>query len=89
MTKDEKNREAVFTVRDEGTGISPEDLPHIFQMFYTSRSRHADAQPGIGLGLSICDAIIKAHGGAIEARNLEGSRGAEFTFTLPLEVANG
>ena len=77
---------AVFKIADSGSGISQEDLPHLFQMFYTSRTQIVDAKHGIGLGLTICDAIIKAHGGTIEAKNRIDRTGAEFTFTLPMEV---
>jgi two-component system sensor histidine kinase KdpD len=86
VTKDVDNNCAVFSVRDSGEGIAPADLPDIFQIFYTSRSKHADAHPGIGLGLAICDAAVKAHGGSITARNRLDGPGVEITFTLPLEV---
>ncbi len=86
VVKDEDSHFGIFKVIDSGNGISQEDLPHIFQMFYTSRTQIADAKHGIGLGLTICDAIVKAHGGNIEARNHINRVGAEFTFTLPLEV---
>jgi two-component system sensor histidine kinase KdpD len=86
VEKDENSHFAVFKITDSGSGISQEDLPHLFQMFYTSRTQIADAKHGIGLGLTICDAIIKAHGGTIEAKNRNDRTGAEFTFTLPMEV---
>jgi len=76
---------ARFTVSDRGCGIPEADVEHIFKIFYTTHDKHADAQQGIGLGLPICDAIVKAHGGSITARNRE-SGGAEFIFTLPLEM---
>ena len=75
---------AVFRVRDRGEGIRPEDLPHIFERFYTVGKGGADAGRGVGLGLAICEAIVRAHGGEIAARNREGG-GAEFWFSLPLE----
>ena len=78
--------DAVFCVADRGDGISPEDLPYIFRTFYTSRHNRADAKRGIGLGLAICDAIVKAHGGTIWAENRTDG-GALFRFTLPMEVA--
>ena len=78
--------DAVFCVADRGDGISPEDLPYIFRTFYTSRHNRADAKRGIGLGLAICDAIVKAHGGTIQAENRTDG-GALFRFTLPMEVA--
>lgn len=76
---------ARFAVSDRGCGIPPEDLAHVFNLFYTTHGQHADARQGIGLGLAICDAIVKAHGGAITAANRAGG-GAEFIFTLPLEA---
>ncbi|HEU5180938.1 MAG TPA: two-component system sensor histidine kinase KdpD [Candidatus Polarisedimenticolia bacterium] len=70
-------------VADEGPGIPPEMLDTIFDKF--TRANMESAQPGVGLGLSICRAIVEAHGGIIQARNLpEG--GAEFRFTLPLST---
>ena len=78
--------DAGFCVADRGDGISPEDLPYIFRTFYTSRHNRADAKRGIGLGLAICDAIVKAHGGTIRAENRTDG-GALFRFTLPMEVA--
>lgn len=80
------NNYAVFTVADRGTGIAKADLPHIFQMFYTTQGKIADAERGIGLGLTICESIVKAHGGTITAANRQEGTGAVFTFTLPLEV---
>lgn len=74
---------ARVAVADEGEGIPLEDLPHIFEMFYTSQKRSADVKKGIGLGLPICEAIIRSHGGTASAENITDG-GARFTFTLPL-----
>lgn len=76
---------ALLTVADTGCGIAEEELPRIFERFYRcdkSRS-HRGAARGAGLGLSICQAIVAAHGGQIrvESRLGEGSR---FTVQLPL-----
>ena len=81
----EKEEKALrFTVADRGSGIPESSLPKIFQMFYTTRSNETSGKRGVGLGLSICQSIIEAHGGTITAKNRpEG--GAEFSFTLPLE----
>ena len=79
----EEEGEVRFSVVDRGSGIAPSDLPHIFQMFYTTSSGGADSKPGVGLGLAICQSIVEAHGGRIYAENRpEG--GAQFTFTIPL-----
>lgn len=75
---------AVFRVEDEGEGISPTDLPNIFKTFYTSQIKSSDVKKGIGLGLPICESIVKAHGGSICAANRTDGPGAVFTFTLPL-----
>ena len=85
LTLRREQNEAVFTVEDEGEGIAEKDLEHIFQTFYTTRTRRADAQHGIGLGLPICESIVQAHHGTISARNRTDGHGAEFTFRLPLE----
>jgi signal transduction histidine kinase len=70
-------------VADHGIGIAPEDLPNIFEPFYRadrSRSRHTG---GYGLGLSLCKAVIEAHGGSIRVESQLHS-GTTVTITLPL-----
>lgn len=81
-----------FFVRDTGVGISPEDLPRIFERFYKAnraRSRANFIGPGgagSGLGLAIARHVVEAHGGHIQAESVVG-RGSTFTFTLPI-IAN-
>ena len=75
----------IFRVLDRGSGINENDLPNVFQMFYTTRGKSTDSQRGIGLGLAICQSIIEAHGGRITAQNRPGG-GAMFEFTLPMEM---
>ena len=70
-------------VMDRGEGISERDIHRVFEMFYTSSERPVDIKKGIGLGLAICDTIVKAHGGTITASNRDGG-GTVFTMTLPL-----
>lgn len=81
----ENSKFVEVSIIDNGEGIDPVDLPNVFQMFYTSNCRIADVKHGIGLGLSICEAIVHAHGGTIKAENREGVQGAIFSFTLPME----
>lgn len=83
VSEDENNHEVIFTVSDNGCGIAEADFPYIFQKFYTTRGKSPDARRGVGLGLSICQSIVEAHGGRIFACNGEDC-GAKFTFTLPL-----
>ena len=66
-------------IRDDGSGIHPEDLPHIFKRFY--RSRFSQDTAVIGLGLPLAKAIVEAHGGTIEAAS-ELGRGSVFTLTF-------
>jgi DNA-binding NarL/FixJ family response regulator len=66
-------------VKDNGPGIQPELLPHLFERYY-SHSRKAAF--GNGLGLNICKTIIELHGGRIQAHSVPG-QGACFSFTLP------
>ncbi len=88
VTEDIINNMAVFAVKDRGQGIATDDLSHIFDMFYTSKFKNSDVGHGIGLGLAICDTIIKAHGAVIKAKNNSDGIGAEFTFALKLEESN-
>ncbi|WP_244971275.1 sensor histidine kinase [Vallitalea guaymasensis] len=81
----ESKKEVEVSVIDSGEGITYKDLPNIFQMFYTSNCRITDVKHGIGLGLSICEAIVQAHGGTIKAENRQNNNGAVFSFTLPME----
>jgi len=68
---------------DTGEGISPKDLPYIFERFYRADKSRSRATGGAGLGLTIAKKIIEAHGGQIWAES-EAGKGAIFTFTLPL-----
>jgi signal transduction histidine kinase len=70
---------ATIEVDDEGPGIAPADLPHVFERFY----RGEGAPPGgTGLGLAIASWIVDRHGGSIRAENLP-TGGARFTVQLP------
>jgi len=68
------------TVDDEGPGLPPGDPARLFEKF--QRGTDEGAVVGVGLGLAICQAIVRAHGGEIEAQRLDAG-GARFTFTLP------
>jgi len=76
---DERN--IVITVKDTGIGISPNDLPRIFDRFY--RCDQSRTTLGIGLGLSLARAIARAHGGDITVTSLL-NQGSIFTVTLPI-----
>jgi two-component system, cell cycle sensor histidine kinase and response regulator CckA len=76
--KQESPSRLTITVADTGIGIEPDVLPRIFQPFFTSKKRR-----GLGLGLPICDRIVKAHGGRIEVNSIPGE-GTRFTIRLPI-----
>lgn len=75
-------------VADQGLGIEPEHLDHIFDRFYQVDSASTRKVGGSGLGLSICKAIVEAHDGQIWAESQPGV-GSRFHFTLPLKEASG
>lgn len=83
LTVKRSGDDALFSVEDDGQGIAPEQLPHLFEGALPS-GQSSDANRGMGIGLSVCRSIIKAHGGRMWAQNREGS-GAALRFTLPLE----
>ena len=76
LRRDDK---AVIAVRDHGPGIAPNELPHVFDRYWSGRPKRG----GAGLGLAIAKGIVDAHGGAITVDSQQGD-GAKFLFTLPL-----
>jgi signal transduction histidine kinase len=76
-------QQVAVSVRDTGAGISPDDLPHVFDRFYRADRSRARQTGGAGLGLAIARHLVTAHGGAISVESAPG-QGATFTFTVPL-----
>ena len=75
-TEQKQTNGVLAAVRDSGPGIDPDHLKRVFEAFYTTKSN------GVGMGLSICQSIIEAHGGRLWAEANE-PRGIVFQFTLP------
>jgi signal transduction histidine kinase len=73
-----EGRSACFSIADTGSGIPPDDLPHIFERFYHAGNKHE----GTGLGLAIVESIVKGHGGAITVDSVLGE-GATATVRFP------
>ena len=71
------------SVIDSGEGISPDDIPRIFDRLY--RADKSRSRRGLGLGLSLVRAVLYAHGGAIDVQSTPGA-GSRFQFTLPVAV---
>ncbi|MCA9403598.1 MAG: HAMP domain-containing protein [Candidatus Omnitrophica bacterium] len=85
ITASIRNRKLIVLVRDSGIGIGAADLPKIFNQFYQKTPVSLQHLTGNGLGLSIAQAIVKAHNGHIEVTS-EVNRGTTFRITLPVLV---
>jgi len=79
----DRGEKVEFAVRDQGPGISPRDLPHLFELFY--RGKGAEGEKGLGLGLAIVKRIVEAHQGRLWVES-EPGRGTTIFFTLPKEL---
>lgn len=78
----EQNNEYLVNITDQGIGVSPEYMDHIFERFYRVRNVASRQYSGIGLGLFVARAIVEAHGGRIWVSSNQGT-GSTFSFTLP------
>jgi signal transduction histidine kinase len=76
----DENDHVAFSIRDTGTGIPLDHMEQIFDGFFTTK------EGGLGIGLAICQSIVKAHGGTITAAN-HPDGGAIFRFSIPTESA--
>jgi two-component system OmpR family sensor kinase len=83
LTLTAEDGQAVARVRDHGSGLPPGDPQAVFERFWRSSASRGREDGGAGLGLAIIAAIVKAHGGSVDAANPPGG-GAEFTVRLPL-----
>lgn len=84
VTLERTGREARLRVRDEGVGIEPSLLPHLFVAFRQGAQTLGREQGGLGLGLALVKLLMELHGGSVTASNNEPGPGAEFLATLPL-----
>jgi PAS domain S-box-containing protein len=73
---------AVLSVRDDGAGIAPEQMAHLFEMF-----RRDSRSAGLGIGLALARRLAEMHGGSLTAASAGPGKGAEFTVRLPLAAA--
>ena len=83
LTLEADGGKAVVRVRDSGSGIPPEALPHLFDRFYRADKARSRAEGGAGLGLAIAKWIVEAHRGSIRVDSYPGT-GTTFTIELPI-----
>lgn len=84
VDEDTSKNQICVSVADHGCGLSQEEKDNAFKMFYTTKPKTANSIKGIGLGLPICESILKAHDGSIRIDDrADGTSGAVFTIYLP------
>jgi PAS domain S-box-containing protein len=83
VSGERRGSEAVIRVRDDGAGIAPELLPHVFDLFVQGRPEGQRLKGGLGIGLTIVRSLVALHGGRVEARSEGLGKGAEFVVVLP------
>ncbi|HKQ57440.1 MAG TPA: PAS domain S-box protein [Candidatus Eisenbacteria bacterium] len=79
--------QVVIAVRDNGIGITPEDLPRVFDVFAQAAPALERSHGGLGIGLSLVRGIVEAHGGTVEAHSDGMGQGSEFIVRLPAAAA--
>jgi two-component system OmpR family sensor kinase len=83
ITVADTDGQVTVRVKDSGTGIPEDELPHIFERFYRKAASNSDNDGGAGLGLAISQRIVELHGSSLSV-NSALNRGSEFAFSLPV-----
>jgi signal transduction histidine kinase len=86
LTVDREEGLVQIRVRDDGIGIAPEMLPHVFDLFAQADHSLDRSQGGLGIGLTLVRSLVQMHGGSVEARSAGLGQGSEFTVRLPASV---
>ena len=84
LTARREGGEAILRVRDDGIGIAPDMLPHVFELFVQVDHAATRSQGGLGIGLTLVKNLIEMHDGEVEARSAGLGKGCEFVVRLPL-----
>src|SRR5207244_11810259 len=85
--RDGSSSDSVVRVQDTGTGIAPNMLPNVFDMFTQAQESIEKSRGGLGIGLTLVKRLVEMHGGTIEARSEGLDKGSEFIVRLPALVA--
>jgi two-component system CheB/CheR fusion protein len=80
----DNGKDVRISVRDDGDGIAPDALPHVFDLFMQGNTSLDRAQGGLGIGLTLVRGLVELHGGTIEAKSDGAGLGSEFVARLPL-----
>ena len=84
VTAKREDNEAVICVTDNGSGIDPSLLPHVFELFVQGKRSTDRAEGGLGLGLALVHNLVRLHGGRVDARSEGTGKGSTFEVRLPL-----
>lgn len=82
---DTNDSEAIISFKDQGQGIAPEFLPHVFERFRQADASRTRAFSGLGLGLALVKSFVEAHGGTVAAASEGEGKGSVFIIKLPRE----
>jgi len=83
----QRDEQVAITIRDNGAGIGPEFITHVFERFRQADASMTRSHGGLGLGLSIVKHLVEQHGGTVRAESAGVGQGASFTIELPLAKA--
>jgi signal transduction histidine kinase/ActR/RegA family two-component response regulator len=86
LTAESNGNQAILHIHDNGIGIAPDMLPHIFELFVQADNASTKAQGGLGIGLTLVKNLVGMHGGEVEAHSAGLGKGSEFIIRLPLVV---
>ncbi|MCE9525409.1 MAG: PAS domain S-box protein [Planctomycetales bacterium] len=87
VTAQREGNQVVLRIRDNGIGIAPDMLPHVFELFVQADHTTTKAQGGLGIGLTLVKNLTEMHGGSIVAHSAGLGKGCEFELRLPLLLA--
>jgi CheY-like chemotaxis protein/two-component sensor histidine kinase len=86
LSAEREQEQVTVRVRDNGIGIDPSMLPHIFELFVQVDHASTRSQGGLGLGLTLVKSLVEMHGGAVAATSAGLGKGSEFSVRLPLSI---
>ncbi|MGH7907157.1 MAG: sensor histidine kinase [Candidatus Binataceae bacterium] len=89
LTAEREGEQVVVRISDNGIGIEPGLLPHVFEMYTQSERSLARSESGLGIGLSVAKTFVELHGGTIEARSDGSGHGSEFIVRFPVRALAG